>query len=413
MKVKQIRIDGYKNLIDCIVDIGDFNILVGPNNSGKSNFLEAIQMLWPICFGDDKIRGYVFNGAIPRLYMGSSVCHLEHYPEKPLSIGVTFHIEIEGAWWVVDYDVTIQFKHSEKNNGKFLHERLSAKRPGTPGPARTYINRTDDKLTVNNNSHKIAKKNPSLLAIKSLYADYEHLPPEMRFFSRALRIFSSTNIFAFSPTALRSDLREETPIDKTYVSSFDLLPAIENIQKNPDKYSLFENAICEILDIENIKFIVKTVNVPTKDNTKEAAKDYKFFFLQLTGNVYNLIDEFSDGTLLVVATLACLLSSQTELSPLLCLEELENCLHPNAVEKLLYFLQTYSDRQPVMITTHSPYVLNCLRNPGDLNIAVVNEHGATHFEKIQNISKLKQKLNSGLMNFGDLLPSNFAEFLGK
>lgn len=410
MKVKQIRIDGYKNLIDCIVDIGDFNILVGPNNSGKSNFLEAIQMLWPICFGDDKIRGYIFRGANPR-FIGSSVCHLEHYPVRPLSIGVTFHIEIGGDWWIVDYDVKIQFGYPEKDDAKFMHERLSAKIPGTPGPAKTYINRMDGELIVCNNSHKIAKRNPSLLAIRSLYADYEDLPPELRFFSRALRVLSNTNVFALSPTSLRSDLREETTMDKTYVSSFDLLPAIENIQKEPDKYSLFENEICEILDIENIRFVVRTVDVPTKDQTKEATKDYKFFLLQRTGSDYSLIDEFSDGTLLVVATLACLLSSQPELSPLLCLEELENCLHPNAVEKLLNFLQSYSEKQPVLITTHSPYVLNCLKNPDDLNIAVVDEYGATHFEKIQNISKLKRKLNTGLMNFGDLLPSNFAEFL--
>ena len=42
MKLKQIRVDGYKNLINCEVNLGDFNVLVGPNNSGKSQSLREI-----------------------------------------------------------------------------------------------------------------------------------------------------------------------------------------------------------------------------------------------------------------------------------------------------------------------------------------------------------------------------------
>ena len=44
-KITQIRVDGYKNLFDCVVDLNDFNVLVGPNNSGKTNLIEAVLML--------------------------------------------------------------------------------------------------------------------------------------------------------------------------------------------------------------------------------------------------------------------------------------------------------------------------------------------------------------------------------
>ncbi|MGO9147350.1 MAG: AAA family ATPase, partial [Desulfomonilia bacterium] len=37
--VTNIGIDGYKNLIDCDIDLHNLNVIVGPNNSGKSNFL--------------------------------------------------------------------------------------------------------------------------------------------------------------------------------------------------------------------------------------------------------------------------------------------------------------------------------------------------------------------------------------
>ena len=45
MKLKEIRVDGYKNLINCRIPLGDFNVLVGPNNSGKTNLLETISIV--------------------------------------------------------------------------------------------------------------------------------------------------------------------------------------------------------------------------------------------------------------------------------------------------------------------------------------------------------------------------------
>ena len=77
MKLKQIRVDGYKNLVNCEVNLGDFNVLVGPNNSGKSNLLEAVQILWPLCFSDEKLRKQIFEGLTPRLTADSSICHLK------------------------------------------------------------------------------------------------------------------------------------------------------------------------------------------------------------------------------------------------------------------------------------------------------------------------------------------------
>ena len=421
MKLKQIRVDGYKNLIDVKIDIHDFNVLVGPNNSGKSNVLEALQMLWPICFGDDKFRGHVFRGACPPSREGNSICHLIKYEGRPLSIGVTFEIIINGDLWSVDYDVKIQTIHqarkSDEDDAHFISEKLTAKIPGTPGPAKTYINRTEETIEVlkveKKEEKKISKKNSSLLAINSLYPDYEHLPLEFKQFSWALKVLGNTNVFAFSPIALRRDLQKETSMNSFHLSSFDLLPVIENIKNDPEKYSVFENAICEILELENVYFEKHTFDIPAKEGAAPTKKDFRFFLLKCPGSKPSVIDEFSDGTLLVVAVLASVLSSDLNTSPVLCLEELENCLHPNAVERLLDFLQNYSDRQPVIITTHSPYVLNCLNNYDDLNVAIVDEDGATRFEKIQDIHKLRQRLNSGLLNFGELLPSNFSEYLKK
>ncbi|HIJ72393.1 MAG TPA: ATP-binding protein, partial [Planctomycetes bacterium] len=84
-------------------------------------------------------------------------------------------------------------------------------------------------------------------------------------------------------------------------------------------------------------------------------------------------------------------------------------LHPEAVDKLLCFLQDNSDRWPVLITTHSPYLLNGVK-PTDVNVAVVDETGATHFEKVKNTRQLREYLSKSLMSFGDLLVNNYERF---
>ena len=43
--LKRIKIQGYKSLMDLEVDLKPLSVFVGPNASGKSNFLDALQLL--------------------------------------------------------------------------------------------------------------------------------------------------------------------------------------------------------------------------------------------------------------------------------------------------------------------------------------------------------------------------------
>lgn len=45
MKINEIAIRGYRSLYDIRVRPGDLTVLTGPNNSGKTNFAEAIDFL--------------------------------------------------------------------------------------------------------------------------------------------------------------------------------------------------------------------------------------------------------------------------------------------------------------------------------------------------------------------------------
>jgi predicted ATPase len=64
----------------------------------------------------------------------------------------------------------------------------------------------------------------------------------------------------------------------------------------------------------------------------------------------------SAGTLRFLAFLAALYSP--EAPPLVCFEEPENNIHPRALELLVEILKTASLKRQVIISTHSPYLLN-------------------------------------------------------
>ena len=128
MKLKQIRVDGYKNLINAVLDLGDFNVLVGPNNSGKSNLLEAIQVLGGVCIGQDKLRDMIFRGITPPSRNGISISHLKKYEGRNVSIGISMHIYLDGEMWIVSYDTTFRCDPKDKAEHGFVSEVLTAKR---------------------------------------------------------------------------------------------------------------------------------------------------------------------------------------------------------------------------------------------------------------------------------------------
>jgi len=421
MKLRQIRISGYKNLIDCSVDLGDFNVLVGPNNSGKSNLLEAIQMLWPICFGDENLRNVILMGMpVPSRLCPSSLCHLEEHRNKPLKIGVSFEVQLDEQSWAVDYDVHVQCGESDIENVGFLYEKLTAKVPGRPGPVTTYILREKvqgkEVMNVKVNrkgilkEHPISKRIPSIQAISSLYPDFKGLPEELTIFIEMIRSIGTTKVFAISPKGMREKINKEEMIEGICTTSFDLLYVLDQIKEDGEYFEVFKESLCDILDFEQVYFETQDVSAVAKDKKpSKATKRVRMFAVKRTGSEPSFIEEYSDGTLVVIAVLEALFSENSLKGPILCLEELENCLHPEAVDKLLCFLQDNSDRWPVLITTHSPYLLNGVK-PTDVNVAVVDETGATHFEKVKNTRQLREYLSKSLMSFGDLLVNNYERF---
>jgi predicted ATPase len=152
---------------------------------------------------------------------------------------------------------------------------------------------------------------------------------------------------------------------------------------------------------------LSSIRIPARErkDSKDIPKVLNFFELKLKNQRFSSVNEFSDGTLTVIAMLLTLLSKELS-STLLFIEEPENYLHPKALKTLVSYLQQRAKYKQILITTHSPYLLNNVK-PEDVTVARLEDDGGARFGRIENIKQLRRRLARGFISFGDLLYVNF------
>ena len=110
----------------------------------------------------------------------------------------------------------------------------------------------------------------------------------------------------------------------------------------------------------------------------------------------------SDGTLRALGVLTALFQGNRDHTPsLVGIEEPETALHPAASAALREALQTASEKTQVIVTSHSPDLLDDESISADMVRAVVSEAGET---KIANIDEASRSvLRDKLFSVGELL----------
>src|SRR5262245_768864 len=91
----RIHIERFKSLYDVEVELGNVNVFVGANGSGKSNLLEAIGVIGAAGFGSVDDQALLRRGVrpgVPRIYKSA-------FPKSPKdpSIRITAETDREGT----------------------------------------------------------------------------------------------------------------------------------------------------------------------------------------------------------------------------------------------------------------------------------------------------------------------------
>jgi predicted ATPase len=339
--LERIHIENYKCLRDVTVDLGDFTILIGPNESGKSSFLEVVQTFGkivqpnnaPLFGGDRSVANLVWRKDAERRIVFEAV---------GTSAGHRFDYRLE-------VPVDQRLRESLEWDGKKLFWTEEVTADNTRSPRRHPPGTRIVLVTGQGNLNQ-----PGQAGV-----------PYLRSFIQQHQEVSSA-----IEEALASSLEYRFDLDKLprpsipqpgitlEASGANLAAVLDVMQNSPDR-SDFE-ALQESLHeaIPTLRGIV----LPPATQPQAGAKALEFI---LSGNGQRPVTipaaQASAGALLLTAFLT-LGYSQTP--GLLLFEEPENGLHPFRLQWVLDFLRKMNRgevgnrKRQIILTTHNPLLLN-------------------------------------------------------
>ena len=358
LNLERLEVRNYKSLYEFSLLLGDFNVLIGPNNSGKSNILDCLSFLSEIT---TKTVDRVFDarGGYDHVVYAGRVDE-KIYIKTLLSIGKK----------KISYEIRLA-------EDKVMREKALDVSSNLP-----LLDRTPDGKTKIFNERR--QETSSLGAVHTVtalmtFSTDPNLTKDCPTLLQLVEFLQNWRFYTLNPSVMRTSLdpRREYDIGKdgrslalvlhTLVSQH--LPTFKEIERT------LKSAIEEIDELQS----PLTEDGRTYAAIKEKPFKYPFDYHQL-----------SDGTLNLLAHLLIVFSpTETRMTGgLIGIEEPEDYVHPRLLRFLVDVLKTAGTK--MLIVTHSPYLLDAV-NPKDVFI-IRKVKGKTTYTSPKSKKELKKFL---------------------
>ncbi|MBU4478390.1 MAG: AAA family ATPase [Candidatus Omnitrophica bacterium] len=369
MSIKRIRVTNFKSFEKLEVDFGKFNVLIGANASGKTNFVQIFEFL----------RDIANSGLNNAVSMQGGVEYLRNInigASENFSLKVVSDQEFtfpgrrtkEGLIGIKTYETTYEFALKLKGKQKgglgfeIVQDNLIQKcefarfkRQKEKIEEKEKIGQGEIILSCVNGKVKIDLHKPEEVPIKEediypLFLIEEKIPASTLllqspfFFIPPLKeIFSEILIYDFDPKLPK----KATPITGKVELEEDgsnLSIILKNITENKDKRRKLFNLVKDLLPF-----------ISNLDVEKFADKSL-LFKLQETyfKNQYLPASLISDGTINITALIVAL---YFEKKPLTIIEEPERNIHPYLISKVVDMMKDVSQKKQIIVTTHNPEIV--------------------------------------------------------
>jgi len=365
--IQRLRLDSFLSFAPGseAFDLNGLNVLIGSNGSGKSNIIEAFELLHstPINFAQAIRDG---GGATEWLWKGESgqtpaTLDIELSTNTPTGRPLRYRLEFTSVQSRVEVlDEAIE--EVEPVHGKddvLFYYRFQRGRPA--------INVRNAKGTGTGRPRRLERE--TLLPDQSVLAQRKDpdLYPEITWVGQrfdAIQTFREWTFGRYAP--LRQPQPANLPEDR-------LLPDARNL-------ALVLNQI-EHKDGRRFSDLLKRF-FPRFErmSTRVSGGTVQFYLHEPGFNSPIPPTRLSDGTIRFVALLATLLSPSPP--PLLCIEEPELGLHPDAVALIADLLVEASERMQLIVTTHSDALVSALTNQPDAVIACERPGAGTSLRRL-------------------------------
>lgn len=367
---------GFRSVYWQEVDLANPTFIVGQNGSGKSNFADAFAFL-------SEAMASHLQDVIERRGGFSAVSHRSSARGRPANLTLRLSLRKPDRDTAEAY-YSIDLRPRRGDNFEVADERCYVKR--SDGEVHSFVRRTvKASLAWESSVESLAP------AVESNALALPLVGGDRRF--RAVRSFlSGMRTYRIEPARLRAmqDPDRGTALRSDGSNAASVLREIQ--RKEEDRIR-----ICQLLK----SVVPGTVDVRPKRHGPKMTLE---FTQERVGAAPVKFEAFSmsDGTLRVLGLI--LAAFQRPAPSLMVIEEPEASMHPGALGSILDVLRLASRSMQVVVTTHSPDILDA-KWIEDRHLRILSwEYGSTRIGRVSQAARMA--LAEHLMGAGELLRSN-------
>ena len=333
MKLVGFQAKRYRSLLDQDVETSDLNIFIGANASGKSTILDALRFLSEAVLERD-FEGPMFSrgGMIHLAWKGAAAS------------------QVELAARVADGDSTFEWRvRLRRRDYEFDVEERVMQIQASAAPVQLLDSSGGRGAWWSGERSKNVplSQSPTSCALAAAAADAS-FPAH-----HVARFIARWGFFDPNPFLLRRDWNS---IDSSRLDHFG-----RNLGQT--LFRLDEATRQDILEATRA-----IVGLPDAIEPRSAEDEDRFYFVQQEEGLRYRVHQMgvSSGTLRVLALMTALHTSAE--AKLIGIEEPENYVHPGALSAFVEHLGGIGENIQLVITTHSPLVLDALGDPNVVRV---------------------------------------------
>jgi predicted ATPase len=379
--IRRVKIRNYKSIASCDVELGAFTLLVGRNGSGKSNFLDAL------AFVRDSLQTSL-NDAIQKRGGVAEILHqLGDEQAKQFSVELLV-TAIDGS----DINYGFEIAEQPENGYVLLRESLLTQFDNKTSRYEIENGEVEDFIATPRGGSRLSSYVPPAYSRDRLYLAAASGLPNFRPVYNSLQ---DIGVYNFNPAAMKMP---------QIMSAYDLLlhdgnniaAVLDRIKRlNPVGASRIVQYLSAIVPgIVDVKVLTTNKHVWAAFFLDAAARNEAFRLFA---------SSMSDGTLRALACLVGVNQQSLDGEPihLVGVEEPETALHPAAAGVLMDALHEAACRSQIIVTTHSPDLLDRVDFSTDKVLAVQMRDGETIIGPIDDVSR--SAIDDHLYSAGELL----------
>ena len=365
MAVKKIRVSNFKSFEDIEVELGKFNVLIGPNASGKSNFIEIFRF----------IRDVAAHGLSNAVSLQGGIEFLRNVntgSSRDLLVQIVYDSEIISGvrkkrfMGLKPYEITYEFalKFVSEGNFRISRDNLTAsyeifemKDPDEDISQESPERLGEGGITLSNVEGKIKFDFdlPEKVPIKEEdifppFLTELKLPPgtlllETPFFSFVppfVNFLGDISVYDFDPNLIKKSVPITGKMELGETGN-NLAIVLKDIMGDKEKKRKFSNLVRDLLpfldDVEVERFMDKSLLLKSRE---------------IYARTYLLAPLLSDGTITVIALITALYFEE---KPLIIIEEPERNIHPFLISRVMDMLKEASEKKQIIVTTHNPEIV--------------------------------------------------------